>query len=364
MTKSTNKLLDDIESKSLDEIICNWNINRILVLAVLSIVFQLANLLNPAIYYSDFQLKSVFVLLGLNILFLMFLIVIRLGNMAGITFKQWVYLLFWYIFPLSLSSFYINDIKNNQFPINLFIVLILIAAYPILNRLQTAIIFSVPLALNIAFLFIYKPDINFIIYSAIGMVSALFIAATVHGKYLDVLAELSNSCTYDGLTNILNRHAGYQRAFNMLEMCKRNHQFFCVYMLDIDYFKEYNDTFGHQSGDNALKSVASCIKNTFARSQDIVCRFGGEEFLICCSNQNEDSFEMMAEALLDNIYDLKLEAGKKHISPYITASLGYTVFNTDKNYSFDDVTLDSLIKLADQALYKAKSLGRNQYYKL
>lgn len=363
MFNDTHKLIKEIEAQSIDVAICSWNLNRILVIVILSILFQIANLLNPKIYYTDFHLLSVYILLGINLLFLLLLIIVNLSSLTATAFKKRLYLIFWLVFPLTITPFYINDILNSRFPINLCVLLMLIASYPILSRRETFIIFSIPLILNIVLLFIYKPDFLFVVYSAVGMISAAFISATVHGKYMDLLLELSNSCTYDSLTSTLNKHCGYERAVNMLEICKRTQKPFCVYMLDIDYFKEYNDTYGHQAGDHTLKSVAECIQNTFSECRSVVCRFGGEEFLICCTNENDDSFEMLADMLLDNIYNLKLEAGCKRTAPYVTASIGYTVYHTDSNPSIS-VTLDSAVKIADHALYKAKSLGRNQCYRL
>lgn len=362
MFNDTHKLVKEIEAKSLDDAICSWNLNRIFIIAILSIIFQLANLLNPRIYCSAIQLLSVYILLGLNLLLLLLLIVINLCNIAETLFKKRLYLAFWAVFPLTLTSFYIYDILYNRFPVNLFIMLMLVAAYPILSKKETAFIFSIPLLLNIVLFIIYKPTPLFIIYSFVGMTSAAFISATIHGKYMDLLIELSNACTYDSLSGILNKQCGYERAANMLEGCKKNQSSFCAYMLDIDYFKEYNDTYGHQAGDHALKSVADCINNCFPKDHSIVCRFGGEEFLICCTMESDEDFAALAETLLDNIYNLRLEAGCKRTAPYVTASIGYTIYHPDINPSMN-VTLDSVIKIADNALYKAKSLGRNQCYK-
>lgn len=362
-TKQT-RILKEIESKSMEDVICSWNMDRLFIITTLTLLFQIANLLNKALYYDNKFVYSVLSLTMLCFLFILFLLFIYFSPNLSIKFKRNVYKSYWIIYPLLLTPFYVYNILHDYLPFNLFIVLIVLVTFPISDTRHTILMFISPLVINIALFLFYHTDIVYMIYSFSGILACMVIAINIHGKYTSLLIELSNSCTYDTLTHTLNKNPGYQRSINMFEMCKRNLQPFCVYMLDIDFFKIYNDTFGHQAGDNTLKLIAECISDTFARKQDIVCRYGGEEFLICCTNKELTDFEFMAETLLDNIYDLRIEAGAKTVAPYVTASIGYTVFIPNEKNPYDGLSLDTLIKHADSALYKAKAQGRNRYYKL
>lgn len=362
MANSLNKLVKDLEVLSLDEIISNWNLNRIFMVTIAYIMFQLANLTSPVVYNSKINCYTVIGCMIISILFLGFLIYIFFKKRNCSLLKSRLFKIFWLVFPFTMMPFYISDIHNSDFPLNLLISLALIAVYPIISLKYTVAIFVINISLNLVLFLIYRPELSYFVYSIVIILSTFFISTTIHGKYIDLLTELNKSSTYDGLSKVLNKNAGYQRASNMYEMCKRMNHSICVYMLDIDYFKTYNDTFGHPAGDEVIRQVADCIKSTFARNQDITCRYGGEEFLICCSNSNIQDYETMANTLLDKIFDLRIEAGTNLVAPYVTASIGLSYYSFDNNSNKADPSLDDVIKNADSALYKAKSLGRNQVF--
>lgn len=118
-------------------------------------------------------------------------------------------------------------------------------------------------------------------------------------------------------------------------------------IIDVDYFKKVNDTFGHQVGDTTLIEVANILK-TNTRETDIVGRWGGEEFVIICPNTNLDGIKILASNIREKI--------EKHQFPVIgnkTASFGATIYQENDN-------LENLIARADSALYNAKNNGRNR----
>ena len=137
-----------------------------------------------------------------------------------------------------------------------------------------------------------------------------------------------------------------------IHRCHRSQKGLGLIMADIDHFKKFNDTYGHDAGDIVLISFANILSNHF-RSSDIVCRFGGEEFIIIMPETTRDNVVSRAEELckliseLENLYDGKL-------LPSVTSSFGVAFIDgvvRDKNL---------LIKAADLALYEAKNAGRNQ----
>lgn len=158
----------------------------------------------------------------------------------------------------------------------------------------------------------------------------------------------------DGLTSLFNRRYFNDSATAYMQNCLRDNAYFGFLILDIDNFKKYNDTYGHQKGDVVLKRVADVIKEVFKREEDLVFRLGGEEFGILISAKKEDDIKLLAEKARKSIESLGIE----HINnkPYsvVTASFGLTILK-DVNKHIDEV-----YSLSDELLYKAKEKGRNQ----
>ncbi len=165
--------------------------------------------------------------------------------------------------------------------------------------------------------------------------------------------ELEQMTMLDPLTGLYNR-----RYFDVVlekvwyENKQKMHQV-SVIMIDIDKFKHYNDTYGHLAGDGCLKQVAKVIKHALNGPEDVIARFGGEEFVILLSNSSADQAMVIAEKIRDKIEKLCIK--HKDAVTKVTISLGIASSVPDKKQ-----TPERLIKIADQALYQAKSEGRNR----
>lgn len=157
---------------------------------------------------------------------------------------------------------------------------------------------------------------------------------------------------YDELTGVLNRRAGNASFIVEVERCVRNDQNLSVTMIDIDYFKKVNDTYGHQTGDIVLREVANILRKTI-RPYDIVCRYGGEEFLIIAEVNNEHEAQQLFERVRLAVSALEIKAGKLTLN--ITASFGVYIVSPSAQ-----LTLHEMVKYADKALYQAKGEGRNR----
>jgi len=160
--------------------------------------------------------------------------------------------------------------------------------------------------------------------------------------------ELEYISTHDTLTGIYNRAYFKDELARKIKSAKRyNHQFGFI-MLDIDHFKSVNDTYGHQVGDEVLKTMSNSIE-THIREDDTFARWGGEEFVIIANGSNEDDLKLLVEKL-------QKEIAKNSFSPVpsVTSSFGITIFKEGDNE-------ESIQKRADDALYKAKENGRNRY---
>ena len=160
----------------------------------------------------------------------------------------------------------------------------------------------------------------------------------------------------DALTGLANRrHLDETLQLEWKRAERQKDSPLSIILCDIDYFKNYNDTYGHLEGDDCLRQVAQAIKNSFTREVDLAARYGGEEFMVILPNTPVDSATRQAEKMRKNIWSLAIEHKSSSIAARISISVGvYTVHTTQ------GLTLNSCIGYADEALYQAKAAGRNQ----
>jgi diguanylate cyclase (GGDEF)-like protein len=169
----------------------------------------------------------------------------------------------------------------------------------------------------------------------------------------DVMASISST---DFLTGIANR-----RSFDEA-ITREVHNNICpsspltLIICDIDYFKQYNDTYNHLAGDQCLKTIAKTIEQIFNRERDLVARYGGEEFVIILPGTDVEKATELAKQLHEKVISLKILNKNSEIHEYLTVSMGIATM-MDKS---DVATPDPLIEAADQALYQAKKNGRNR----
>lgn len=168
------------------------------------------------------------------------------------------------------------------------------------------------------------------------------------------LRAKSISADMDPLTGLANRRGLDRKAAVLWPYCARTQTNVGLIEIDIDFFKKYNDRFGHPAGDKCLKEVAHAIKNTAKRSVDITARTGGEEFIIFVQNMTEAELVEFAMKVRKNVADLKIVHAYAGVSEYVTVSMGIAYGVPGEDYAFDD-----MYEEADRALYKAKNSGRN-----
>jgi diguanylate cyclase (GGDEF)-like protein len=159
----------------------------------------------------------------------------------------------------------------------------------------------------------------------------------------------------DSLTDIYNRRFFDEHFKLELNRAKRLLTPMSLVMLDIDFFKNYNDYYGHPTGDLALIAVANCIKTMMQRGSDMVARYGGEEFIMVLPNFSPEKAQHFALMILNAIDQLQIPHRKSNISDHITVSIGVSTYTPEINC--DNITL---LNAADLALYKPKQNGRNQ----
>lgn len=175
------------------------------------------------------------------------------------------------------------------------------------------------------------------------------------GQLKQANLRLKQLSSIDGLTQIANRRIFDEFIERQWRHSLREGNPLSLVMIDIDFFKEYNDHYGHQIGDDCLKKVAKALQKTINRPGDIVARYGGEEFVVLLSDTDINGALQVAETLKQRVEELTIIHTKSKISDFLTISLGVaSILPSRKSET------DNLINAADAALYKAKKLGRNR----
>ena len=168
--------------------------------------------------------------------------------------------------------------------------------------------------------------------------------------------DLTDKVYHDVLTGVYNRRYLEDSLKRIAHSLKRSGDVLSVMMIDIDYFKFYNDTYSHSEGDICLKKVAKAIDRALLRPDDIVARYGGEEFTVILPYTDEKGARFIAERILNSVREMKIPHEKSEVSEYVTISIGLTVIDAEVSQDGEEY-----LKCADKALYQSKSNGRNQY---
>ncbi|MDJ0705452.1 MAG: diguanylate cyclase [Leptolyngbyaceae cyanobacterium MO_188.B28] len=169
-------------------------------------------------------------------------------------------------------------------------------------------------------------------------------------------SELEKLAATDGLTQLANRRSFDQALHREWSRMRQAQKPLSLILGDIDCFKPYNDTYGHQAGDDCIQQVAAAIRQAAIGSTDLVARYGGEEFAVIVSDTDVEEAVQVAKQILSAVKALQISHGQSTVGSVVTMSLGVaTVIPNGK------ISPDSLIALADKGLYQAKREGRDRY---
>ncbi len=167
--------------------------------------------------------------------------------------------------------------------------------------------------------------------------------------------KLERLATLDGLTQLANRRFFDETLRREWSRARREKQPLSLIMCDVDFFKLYNDHYGHQKGDECLQTLAQCMQNCLQRAADFIARYGGEEFVIVLPNTDSDGAQKVAENLRNTVLSLKREHIHSKVSDYVTLSFGVATVVPGQ----DGIDPKDLIKSADESLYVSKRTSRN-----
>ena len=174
-------------------------------------------------------------------------------------------------------------------------------------------------------------------------------------KLLEINQELERLTNVDGLTGLSNRRYFNEFGAGQWKLAIREQTPIAVLMTDVDYFKRYNDHYGHLAGDEVLKNVGAVMRQSFVRPTDLAARFGGEEFVVLLPATPFEALAALGERLRANVEALEIAHAGSGVCKHVTISVGGAATVPQR----DDELL-ALIEVADQALYEAKHAGRNR----
>jgi diguanylate cyclase (GGDEF)-like protein len=171
--------------------------------------------------------------------------------------------------------------------------------------------------------------------------------------HLEVMAD---KIFYDPLTELYNRRFLDETLRRLIRTLARADGFISMMMIDIDFYKDYNDAYGHVEGDKTIKIIAKALLDSITRADDFVARYGGEEFLVVLPNTDEEGARMMARRVMENVRKCGIPHKSSAADALLTVSIG--VASGKANHS---VETSYYINRADELLYASKRGGRNRY---
>lgn len=183
--------------------------------------------------------------------------------------------------------------------------------------------------------------------------NALFMQISEKNKELERISKI------DGLTHLFNRRAFDEIFEQQWSEAKNKRSTLTILLVDVDFFKQFNDVYGHQAGDTALQKVANTLNKTALLYQGVAARYGGEEFIILLNRLSDEQSAEVSNLLLSAVTDLQIDHIGSDIQNHLTISIGCV--NINGNHIFkQNIQPKSAIKTADDSLYQAKNEGRNR----
>lgn len=354
-----NIWISELEVQSWDSYLLELNIRRLPCVAAILVIFQTVNLV-----LSRFSLQIlpalgstlciiVAVVYGFTALCLSSRIVAQTG------LARFFYLSFWILLYVGFIPFFIHDIINNRQFTNVILFFSGLCIVPVFTKQERMILIPLFFAITILIAFFCHASMHYIVYLVLLGFSAFLLSYAIQGRSLAFLKRLLYEAYCDVLTGVLNRRGGLHHVKKMLDNAKLHMETVAFFMVDIDFFKNVNDAHGHRKGDEALVIVANTLKTIFNGQNDILCRIGGEEFLVCTVVNGREEAGNYAERLLQKIESWHIPTPRQDASPYLTVSVGIRIYQPE--CSGDVIDELALIDDADAALYRAKGNGRNRY---
>jgi diguanylate cyclase (GGDEF)-like protein len=294
---------------------------------------------------SRYMFTTVRCVLGI----LMYSASLLLFSIYGCFIDQGIYVVRFLMFFLCFEFVFVFDALFN-FLFNIAIIVLFLAALVVFQITPSVTLLQ----------YQYFDIINIFAGSLITMMLNWYITYVfLHGKITarslqDERNLYRDESIHDQLTGLNNRRSFEQSVEFFTSVCQNVHQTVCVMMMDVDFFKQYNDFYGHQKGDEVLKAIGSALHRLAEENRVYAARVGGEEFIVLWAENRILEAQRVALKLRKMIIDLRIPHGMSSVAPCVTASFGLYIMRGGS----EDSAVE-LYKASDEALYKAKADGRN-----
>ena len=187
----------------------------------------------------------------------------------------------------------------------------------------------------------------------VAISKAMLRVSSVQSELISANKKLDEVAHFDVLTQVMNRR-GYEDMLNRLwKDHERRKAHLSILLMDIDFFKKYNDGYGHIKGDECLREVAQTLKRALKRPVDVLARYGGEEFVVLLPDTDIEGAKAVANRLIECMANANIPHEFSEAKPFVTVSIGAA-------YNREGESMSSILETADKALYQAKEAGRNQ----
>ncbi len=271
--------------------------------------------------------------------------------------KEYFTYLYWGVYTVTASLISGFETVGSGSISHFFLTVFSLTLFAMLEPKLMLIYYSVVTAAQTAVLVISGSKYQVFVFCYVTVVIGLILSYVKYCFYMNRAIEtkrFERISEVDPLTGLLNRRGMQRSVDGIWSYCKKHSIPIAFAMLDIDYFKKYNDMYGHAEGDECLKKIAECIKQSFSRRTDITCRFGGEEFIIIVAGESEDKALEYFKKLRRSVEELKITSGYPEFNENVTVSMGVYSVDTESPTMFRDAVLE-----VDTQLYNAKEHGRN-----
>lgn len=269
------------------------------------------------------------------------------------------YLLYWSILSMIMLSNAVRTDASFNACIHFSVLAILLSLVPILKNKEYYIFVGFEAIITTAIIVKFKLNLEQSCFIFLFICMSLILSHVRYNnfilklKYRSKLNKALKLSVTDKLTGLLNRRGLESNIESLWSHWVRQKTSVALIMLDIDYFKKYNDTFGHVKGDECIKLISNQISKAIRRKTDFASRVGGEEFLICLSGIDSKDAIMWAKGLKAKIESLELPQAKNNFLPYVTISMGVVC-----RRPYHDNEFQQMYDEADRSLYEAKEFGR------
>lgn len=338
------------------------NLNWIMLSNVLLILFQIVNFVMSGKSHGSFsiyfQIGAVCIVAVCLAASGWVLAILRNKNDESIfcRSKNWFIVIYYFLISFLILGFSVVDLLERGALNNFWALVVYLGVIPLLEIRESAPLFGVSLLMQVAALLLAHAPNNHLHQCVMLMIGAFVVNQVFFNSFLSTQISrirLETISNMDYLTELLNRR-GMSHWVDTHGEALRDKQVACGF-IDIDYFKAYNDAYGHLEGDDCLKKISDMVRSFFHQEDTMICRYGGEEILVILPGLDYIQAGRRFDALRASIRKADIPFAASPLLDSVTVSIGYAAQD-----SFDPQELRELIRRADDALYTAKNLGRNR----